>query len=130
MRDVKRRVSLFSTGRSGGQRRSIPDRVGVSQLVGNVRWEKSYWCMADRRETEKEEGMCDASAPCVLRFTFHACDVELLHTGFEGCGIETENFGRALLAAHAPVGLLEHIDNMLPFDFFQGQRLRRRGFAM
>ena len=67
--------------------------------------------------------MRDENAQCVLRLTFHACDVEFLHAGFECGGIESEDFGRALLAAHTPVGLFQHVEDMQPFYFFQCQRL-------
>ena len=64
-----------------------------------------------------------------IRFSGWPYDPELLHAGFERGGIEVEDFGRALLTAHAPVGLLEHIDNMLPFHFFQRQCLPETSLA-
>ena len=74
--------------------------------------------------------MRDASDQCVLRLTFHASDVELLHASFERGGIESEDFGRALLAAHAPVRVFQDVNDMLTFHLFQGQRLRRASFAV
>ena len=74
--------------------------------------------------------MRDASDQCVLRLTFHASDVELLHAGFERGGVETQDFGCALLAAHAPVRVFQDVDDMLPFHLFHGQRLRLASFAV
>ena len=79
--------------------------------------------MTDSREKEKEVGMRDENAQRMLRLTFHACDVEFLHARFEGGGIEAEDFGRALLSADAPVRLIENVDDMLAFHFFQRQGL-------
>ena len=79
--------------------------------------------MADSGEKEKEAGMRDENAQCMLGLTFHACDVEFLHARFERGGVQAEDFGRALLAAHAPVRLIENVDDMLAFHFFQRQGL-------
>ena len=64
------------------------------------------------------------------RFTLHASDAELLHAGFESSGIEAEDFGRAFLAAHAPVRVVQDVDDMLAFHFFERQRLPPAGFAV
>ena len=66
----------------------------------------------------------------VSRLTSHAFDAELLRAGFERGGIEAEDFGRTLLAAHALVRVLQDVDDMLPFHLFQGQRLRCSGFTV
>jgi hypothetical protein len=64
-----------------------------------------------------------------LPLAFRAFNPKLFHAGFEGGGIDVENPGRALFSAHAPVGALQDVDDMLPFYFFQRQRLLGAGLA-
>src|SRR6266581_2039013 len=53
-------------------------------------------------------------------------DAELFHPRLERGGLESEQAGGALGPAHAPAFLLEHGEDVLPFDVFQAQE---PGFA-
>src|SRR5438552_429703 len=43
-----------------------------------------------------------------------AVDAEFGHSAFEGSGLQLEKCGRAVLAAYAPVGQLEGVQDVVP----------------
>jgi hypothetical protein len=106
--------------------------------MGKVRMADGVWLTVEEEELiacglwqePREGGGSKARTNHVLRFRPHAFNVELFHAGFESGGVETEDFGCALLAADAPVGLIEHIDDVLAFHFFERQCLPLADFAV
>ncbi len=114
-----------------GRRRGPLAKIN-SQNIGNVpiSWEllmgKELLGKGELLKTIKSRRLSYSGARFTSdasRFTSHAFDAQLLHPRFERGGIQSEDLGRALLAAHAPVGLLQHIDDMLPFHFLERQGL-------
>lgn len=47
-------------------------------------------------------------------------DIELAHARAQGGPVETENSGRAAVAAHFPFYLIQHLDNVFTLDISQG----------
>lgn len=86
---------------SAEQRGTIPNLLGLSQLVGRNRWETDGAFVLSG-------GRCG-----------FADDAELFHAGFKRCRVEAEDLGGALFAAHTPIGLFEYVEDMLPFNLFE-----------
>ena len=47
-------------------------------------------------------------------------DTKLSHAGTQCAAVKTKDFGRTVFAAHFPLGLLKHPNNIFPFYILKG----------